>query len=210
MGIKDLLFLAKGAVVTLELFGAACFFGGIAGFFLGIARSSHRMTFLRWIAAGYIEIFRSTPLLVMILVVFFGLSVVGFEISRFWASVVVLSLYSAAYLGEILRAGIQSIRKEQWEASASLGMKYMQILRYVIIPQAMRVITPSFIGFLIGLVKDTALVSVIGTTELTLAARRVSTRTYMPLVSMGTAAMIYFIICYPLDRLGLKLESRTS
>ncbi len=210
MSVRDLLFLAEGMLVTLKLFGVACCFGGITGFILGIMRSNHRIPFLRWIAAGYIEIFRGTPLLVMILIVFFGLGILGFDISRFWAAAVALTLYAGAYIGEIFRAGIESIRKEQWEAGASLGMKYIQTIRYVIIPQTIRVITPSFVGFLIGLVKGTALVSVIGATDLMTAARRVSHRTFMPLVSMGTAAMIYFIICYPLDRLGRKIESRAS
>ena len=203
---SDVIYLAKGALVTIELFILSACFGMIIGFVFGIMRSNHRVAVIRWIAATYIEIFRATPLLVMILIIFFGLPFIGIDINRFWAAVTALTLYASAYLGEIFRAGIQSIRKEQWEAGASLGMNYRKIIRYVIFPQTIKVITPSIIGFFMGLIKGTALVSVIGALDLMLAARRVAQRTFLPLLVMGIAAMMYFAICFPLDRLGSRIE----
>ncbi|MBE0478428.1 amino acid ABC transporter permease [Candidatus Aerophobetes bacterium] len=209
-GFNDLLYLVRGAYTTIQLCGIAFLFGGLLGIIVGIARSNHKITAFRWIAGVYIEIFRGVPLLLQLIIGYFAPSVLGWDISVFLAVSIVLCLYTGAYLGEIFRSGLESIHKEQWEAASSLGMKYFQSLRYVIIPQGVRVIIPSIIGFLVALVKAICLVSILNVVDLTLAAQRVAVRAYVPLLAMGSAALIYFVICYPLSKIGQRLEAQSK
>jgi len=206
VGLNDLLYMLKGTYTTVKLCGVSLFLGGMLGILVGIARSNHKIRAIRWVAATYIEIFRGIPLLLQLMLGYFGADFVGYNLPRFLTISVVLCLYTGAYLGEIFRSGLESIHREQWEAAASLGFTYIQSLRYVIIPQGIRVIIPSIIGFLVALVKATSLVSVVSVVDLTLAARRVSERAYVPLLAMGAAGLIYFLLCFPLSRLGKKLE----
>jgi len=209
-GWNDLFYILEGTYTTLKLCGISFSLGGLLGLIIGIARSNHKIKAFRWIAAIYIEIFRGTPLLLQLMIGYFGADLIGYDISRMLTASIVLCLYTGAYLGEIFRTGLESIHKEQWEAASSLGMSYIQSLRYVVIPQGTKVIIPSLIGFLIGLVKATCLVSIISVVDLTLAARRVGERIYFPLLSMGIAGIIYFLLCYPLSRMGKKLEKQSS
>jgi len=210
--MNEILYMLKGAYLTVKLCGISFFFGGMIGIIAGIARSNHKIKVFRWLAAVYIEIIRGVPLLLQLMVGYFGINLIGsgFDIPRMLAAYVTLCLYTGAYLGEIFRAGLESIHKEQWEAASSLGMSYIQSLRYVIFPQSIKVITPSIVGFLIGLVKATSLVSIISITDLTLAARRVAEHTHAPVAAMGGAAIIYFLLCYPLSVAGKKIEERNS
>ena len=107
---------------------------------------------------------------------------------------------------EIARGGILSVAKAQWEASASIGLTFLQQMRYVIFPQAIKIMIPPSVGFLVGLVKDSSLMAVIGFMELTRVARLISDRTMEPLIVITIAGVIYFIICYPLALLGRRLE----
>jgi polar amino acid transport system permease protein len=205
-GLNDLLYMLKGTYTTIKLCGVSLFFGGTLGILVGIARSNHKISAIRWAAVTYIEIFRGIPLLLQLMLGYFGADLVGYNVPRILTVSVVLCLYTGAYLGEIFRSGLESVHREQWEAASSLGFTYIQSLRCVIIPQSIRVIIPSIIGFLVALVKATSLVSIVSVVDLTLAARRVSERAYVPLLAMGGAGVIYFLLCFPLSRLGKKLE----
>ena len=208
IGYNELLYMLKGAYITIKLCGITFFFGGMIGIIVGIARSNHKIKAFKWVSAGYIEIFRGVPLLLQLMIGFFGVILIGYDIPPMIVGSVILSLNTGAFLGEIFRSGIESIHKEQWEAVSSLGMSYIQSLRYVIFPQSIKVITPSIISFLLGLVKGTSLVSIIGIVDLTLAARRVAETTLEPIAAMGGAAIVYFLLCYPLSRVGKKIEEQ--
>ena len=210
--MNEILYMLKGAYITIKLCGISFFFGGMIGIIVGIARSNHKIKVFRWLAAVYIEIIRGVPLLLLLMVGYFGINLLGYDIDipRMLVASVVLCLYTGAYLGEIFRSGLESIHKEQWESTSSLGMSYIQSLRYVIFPQSIKIITPSIISFLIGLVKATSLVSILSIVDLTLAARRVAEQTHAPLSAMGGAAIIYFLLCYPLSVAGRKIEEQKS
>jgi len=210
IGINELRYMLQGLSMTLRLWVVSFFFGMIMGIILGIAKSNHKIKVFRWIAAAYIDMIRGIPLIVFILVGYFGANYLGSDIDlpRFGVASAVLSLYSAAYLGEIFRSGIESVHKNQWEAASALGFSYVQSLRYVIIPQAIRITIPSTIGFLIGLLKGTSMVIVISLTDLTTASRRIAEHTRMPFLVLGLAAMVYFVLNYPLTKLGEKLEEK--
>jgi len=211
IGYNELLYMLKGAYMTIKLCGISFFFGGMIGIIVGIARSNHKIKTFKWVSAGYIEIFRGTPLLLQLMIGFFGVSyILGYDIPAMIVASIVLSLYTGAYLGEIFRSGLESIHREQWEAASSLGISYFQSLRYIIFPQSIKVITPSIVGFLIGLVKGSSLVSIINILDLTQASHRVAEHSQAPLASLGGAAIIYFLLCYPLSRAGKKLEEQKS
>lgn len=209
-GYNEIVYLLKGVNVTLQLWAIAFFFGLIIGAFIGIAKSNHKIKLFSWIATVYIEVFRSIPLMVQMMVGYFGVALIGLDIDlpRFGVAASVLSFYAGAYLGEIFRSGIESVHKNQWEAACGLGFNYFQCLRYIVIPQSLQVIIPSIIGFSIGLLKGTSMCVVIGIIDLAGAARRIAERHPVPLPMMIGSALIYFALTYPLAKLGTKIEKK--
>ncbi len=163
--------LLKGATVTLQLTSLSIFFGFIGGTLLGTARLS-KLWPVRLITRAYIEFFRGTPLLVQIFWIYFGFPALfkglglDFTFDRWTAGVMALSLNSAAYIAEIVRGGIQSIERGQWEAASSMGLNSLQTMRYIVLPQALRRMIPPLGNEFTTLIKDTSLVSVIGLEEL--------------------------------------------
>ncbi len=208
--LTDILFMFRGAAITLGLVCIATTTGGILGFLVGLIRSNARNRILRFILAVYVEFFRSTPLLLQIFLVFFALPLIGIEVKAIWAASLSLMLYTGSYISEITRAGILAIDRVQWNSGAALAMNLWQQLFYVILPQALRIMIPPAIGFLVGLVKDSSLVSIIGFMELTRISRLISDRTMEPLPVFGIASVIYFVICYPLAVFGRRIEVRLS
>jgi polar amino acid transport system permease protein len=208
LGIADINYLWRGTLLTLKLCLTGIGLGLVIGAIFGILRANPRQTLTRTIAAMYIEFFRAVPLMLLFIVGYFGIISLGYDVSRFGAVVAAISLYTGAYIGQVVRAGIESVGRGQWEASISLGMSYVDTLRYVILPQAVKIMIPPAIGVIIGVVKGSSLASVVGYVELVLAGRHVIQRTYAPLLVMGTIAMIYFVICYPLSILSKNLERK--
>ena len=154
----------------------------------------------------YIQFFQGTPLLLQLFLIFFGLPMLGVEVSPLLAAGLALTLYAGAFLAEIWRGCVDAIPKGQWDASASLGMKFVIRMRLVILPQALRIAVPPTVGFLVQLVKSTALASIVGFDELTKSAQIVANATFQPLEIYGLAALIYFAICYPLTVASRRLE----
>ena len=150
-----------------------------------------------------------TPLLGQLFIFFFGLPLFKIQVDPWVAASMALSLYSAAFLGEIWRGSLQSVSRRQWEAAAALGMPYGQQLLYVVLPQAIRISVAPTVGFLMQLVKDTSLTALIGFIELTRASQIITAATFAPLPVYGTAAVIYFVICFSLGRLSARLERRS-
>lgn len=207
---RDVAYLWEGVQNTVLLFSLAVALGAPLGVLTGIARSNHKIAALRWVTAGYIEIFRSTPLLMQLIVVYYMLPVFGVLVPRMAAAALALSLFSGAYVAEVVRGSIQTIPRQQWEAASAIGMTYRQSLQHVIVPQSLKISLPPLVGFLVALVKGTSLASVIGYVDITLAARRITERTFEPGIVLGVAAFLYFVICYPLSRAGQHWEERLS
>jgi His/Glu/Gln/Arg/opine family amino acid ABC transporter permease subunit len=201
--------ILQGVLVTISLALLAEVLGIILGLVLALLKIS-RSRILSWPAQVYIDIFRGTPLLVQITIIYFTTASVGLRFeSLFFAGLVALTLNSAAYVAEIFRAGIQSIDKGQMESGRASGLSYPQTMRYIIVPQAFRRTIPPLTNEFVTLVKDTSLVSVLGLAELLRAARVLQAETFngTPLIA---AAFIYLIICLPLIYLANGLERRLN
>lgn len=191
--------LLIGAVTTLQLTAVSVIFGLVGGTLLGMARLS---TFkpLQLASRIYIDFFRGTPLLVQIFMIYFGIPALAnslgttFSFNRFFAAILALSLNSAAYLAEIVRAGIQSIEVGQREASESLGLSPIQTLRYVIFPQAFRRMIPPLGNEFITLLKDTSLVAVIGYEELFRRGQLIVAQNYRAFEIYITVALVYLVL----------------
>ncbi|GAB7523218.1 amino acid ABC transporter permease [Paraburkholderia sp. 2C] len=183
----------------------------IAGGIVGVALLVMRVSDSPWLRGGvriYIEIFQGTPLLMQIFVVFFGLPLAGINVEPWLAATLGLTFFTSAYLAEIWRGCVQAIPKGQWEASASLAMNYFEQLRHVILPQAARIAIGPTVGFGVQAIKDTALVSIIGFTELTKVGTAISNATFRPFLVYGLVAVIYFALCYPLTLSARALERK--
>jgi polar amino acid transport system permease protein len=182
--------------------------GLVVALVIGLIRASRRFPVLRWIGGAYVEIFRGTPLLMQIFIAYFGLSILGLDLPPFVAVSIPLILYTGAYMGEIVRAGVEAVPRGQWEAGRSLGMRYHHLMRYVVAPVAMRVMIPPSVGFLVQLVKGTSLAYVVGYVELTRAGYIVSQSTYATMLVFTLVGAIYFGINYPLSLASQRLEVR--
>lgn len=204
-GLNEALYLLYAAQWTVLLTLAAALIGGLIGLVFAILRIVPFRP-ANWLAAGYINLVQGTPLLGQLFVIFFGLSIFGLQVDAWTAAVTAFSLYAGAFLAEIWRGGLQAVPRTQWEASASLGLPYLQRLRYVVIPQAVRISIPPTVGFVVQLVKNTSLASVIGFIELTRAGQIMNNATFSPLQVYLTVAAIYFVICFSLSRASQRLE----
>ncbi len=201
--------ILQGVLVTISLALLAEVFGGLLGLFLALLKIS-RSPVLRLPAQLYIDVFRGTPLLVQITIIYFSVAPVGFRWeSLFFAGLAALSLNSAAYVAEIFRSGIQSIDKGQMEAGRASGLTYVQTMRHIIVPQAFRRTIPPLTNEFVMLIKDTSLVSVIGLVELLRAAQEIQSQTFNS-SALTAAALIYLMICLPLIYLTNALERRLN
>jgi len=181
--------------------------GGVLGLALLVLRISGNK-WLEKIIAWYIEIFQGTPLLMQLFMVFFGLPLMGIEVSPWLAASVTLTLYTSAYLVEIWGGCVSAISRGQWNAGASLGMTYIQQLRHIVLPQALRIAIAPTVGFLVQVVKSTALTSIIGLVELTKTGNMLTNSSFRPFPIYGMVALLYFAMCFPLTWYARALEQR--
>ena len=158
----------------------------------------------------FVELFQGTPLLMQLFLAFFGLGLFGIDVPAWLAASAALTLWSSAFLTEIWRGCVEAVAKGQWEASASLGMGYIQQMRYVILPQALRIAVPPTVGFSVQVVKGTALTSIIGFVELSKAGTIITNATFQPFTVYGFVALIYFALCWPLSRSSQILERKLN
>jgi cystine transport system permease protein len=201
--------LLRGAGYTLS-FALAAMIGGLAlGFPAAVLRVAP-WAMLRWPAALYVSVFRGTPLLVQLFVIYYGLPSVGIEFTPVTAGVLALSLNAGAYLSESLRGAIQAVSLGQWRASYSLGLSWWQALRHVVLPQALRIAVPAMSNTLISLIKDTSLVSVITMTELMLMTKELISITFRPLPLYLAAAAIYWLLSLFFERIQGFAERRLN
>jgi polar amino acid transport system permease protein len=183
--------------------------GGIVGatlLFLRVGGNRFAKAFVTY----YVELFQGTPLLMQLFLAFFGLGLFGIDVPAWLAAGAALIFWSAAFLAEIWRGCVEAIAKGQWEASSSLGMRYFEQMRYVILPQAIRIAIPPTVGFSVQVVKGTALTSIIGFVELSKAGTIVTNATFEPFTVYGFVALIYFALCWPLSKSSQILEKRLN
>ena len=200
-----LITLLGGWPETVTVALGALIFALIFGLLVALMRIS-RWRALRYPAIAYLEIFRGTPALVQLFVIYFGFPDIGFEPSPFQAAIVGLGLNGAAYLSEVYRAGIESIHRGQMEAALSLGMTPARSLQYIVLPQAIRTMLPPITNFAIILLKDTALVFAIGVVEIMALARNLVTETLQSAAVYLIAGGIYLCVTIPMARLAAGLE----
>jgi polar amino acid transport system permease protein len=204
--LPEFLFIVAAIRWTLLLSLVAFVGGGLVGFAIAILRTTESRT-LRLLTAGYIQLFQGTPVLMQLFVFYYGLAVLlGMQVDAWPAVALAFTLYAGAFLGEIWRGSIQAIPRTQWEASACLSLSYLQQLRYVILPQAMRISIPPTVGFLVQLIKNTSIAAIIGFVELTRAGQLMVNVTFEPMVVYPLVAALYFAMCWPLSLLGRFLE----
>lgn len=199
--------LLKGLGMTLGLSLLSLLIGAAIGFAFGIIRAGGN----RWLSRAlglYIDLFRGTPFLVQVFIVFFILPAAGIELSAFAAGVVALSNLAACFIGEIVAAGLKAVPQGQREAALASGMTPAQQMRLVLMPQAVRIITPSLVGQFVLLIKDSSVVSAIGLLDLTRSGWMIVQSVPQGLMVFGTVGLGYFIICYPLILLSRRLERR--
>jgi His/Glu/Gln/Arg/opine family amino acid ABC transporter permease subunit len=205
--LQSLPALAKGAVITAELTVVSILIGALIGTIVGVIRVSGR-PILSSLAAGYVTLMRGVPLLVTLLFLYYGLPSAGVRLDAFTVAIIALSITSGAYIGEIVRAGIQSIDPGQLRAARSLGMSWAKAMRRIILPQAMRRVLPPLTNEALTLLKNTSLVSTIALADLLRAGLEVMTwqaNTFSPFAGV---ALFYLLLTLPLVWLNTRLEQR--
>jgi len=207
-GIQEFLYILSAVRWTLLLSLVAFIGGGAVGFMIAVLRTTQSRV-LRWLTAGYIQLFQGTPVLMQLFLFYYGLAVLfDMQVDAWPAVALAFTLYSGAFLGEIWRGSIQAIPRAQWEASACLSLGYLQQLRFVILPQAMRISIPPTVGFLVQLIKGTSIAAIIGFVELTRAGQLIVNVTFQPMIVYPVVAALYFAVCWPLSLLSRSLERR--
>ncbi|MGC4242798.1 MAG: amino acid ABC transporter permease [Herbaspirillum sp.] len=203
------LFMVQSIGWTLVLSLLAFVLGGIGGFLVMLARISPR-AWLRRPAILFIECVQGIPLLILLFIVYFGLSVYGLVLPALVAAGLAMMIYASAYLGDIWRGCVEAMPRPQWEASECLSLTRWQTLRLVIIPQATRLSLPPTIGFLVQLIKMTSLASVIGFVELTRAGQIINNSIFQPFLVFLLVGSFYFLLCYPLSRWSASMERKLN
>lgn len=200
-------FLGHAALWTAALFVVALAGGAVGALVIAGLRVAEA-AWLRGAASTYIALIQGTPLLVLLFLAYFGAAFAGLDVPPLLAGGLAFTLWTAAFLGDIWRGSLEGVPREQWEAATALGLGRFALLRLVVVPQAVRPAIPPTVGFLVQLVKNTALASIIGFRELTRAGQIVANVTFQPLAVFLTVAVFYFIICYPLSLAARRLEAR--
>jgi polar amino acid transport system permease protein len=201
---RNLLFAVRWTVVLSLM---AFVGGGVVGLILLIMRitpSKIAQTFV----ATYVQLFQGTPLLMQLFLCYFGLALFGFKVSEWTAAFVALTLYSSAFLTEIWRGCVNAVPKGQWLAAKSIALSFPQQLRYIVFPQAIKIAIAPTVGFLVQVIKGTALASVIGFIELTKTGSMISNATFKPFVVYSCVALMYFLLCYPISLYSKRLEAK--
>ncbi|EGL65032.1 ABC transporter, membrane spanning protein (amino acid) [Agrobacterium sp. ATCC 31749] len=206
-GWNEFGFLLTALQWTVLLTIIALIGGGIVGFLIALARTSDNKL-LRIAAGTYIQVIQGIPVLMILFLSYYGLSLAGLELPPLIAAGASMTIYTSGYLAEIWRGCIQAVPKQQWEASESLALTRAQQYRYVILPQAIRISLPPTVGFAVQVVKNTSIASIIGFVELARAGQLINNATFQPFRVFVAVAVLYFIVCYPLSQLSRLLERR--
>lgn len=206
-GTNDFVFLLEGLQWTLLLTLISAIGGCLLGFAVALARTS-AAGWSRFLAATWIQLIQGIPVLMILFLSYYGLSLAGYRLPPLFAAGVSMTIYASAYLGEIWRGCIQAVPKGQWESAESLALTTFQQYRYVVLPQAARLSLPPTVGFLVQLVKNTSVASLIGFVELSRAGQLINNATFQPFRVFFAVAVLYFLVCYPMSQLSRRLERR--
>jgi polar amino acid transport system permease protein len=209
IGFNDLLLLLDGLMWTVGLSVIAFVCGGAGGLVVALLRTARAWP-LRLLALLYIELTQGIPLLMLLFLTYFGLSLMDIDMPPLAAAALALTLSAAAFLGEIWRGAIQAVPQTQQEAAEALGLTTWQKLYHIILPQAFRTSIPSTVGFLVSLIKNTSLTSIIGFIELTRRGQFINNATFQPFLVFGIVALLYYAVCYPVARYSTYLEARLN
>jgi polar amino acid transport system permease protein len=201
IGLSLVAFIGGGIVGMLLLVGRLSATRAVPG-----AQKAARIT--RRALDGYVLLFQGTPLLMQLFLAYFGLALFGINVPAWVAAAVALTLYTSAYLAEIWRGCVDAIPKGQWEAAQSLALNFGEQLKYIVLPQAVRIAVPPTVGFLVQVIKGTALASVIGFIELTKAGTMITNATFKPFLVYSCVALMYFALCFPVSLYARKLERK--
>jgi polar amino acid transport system permease protein len=200
--------LLRAAGITLWISWLGLLLGGLLGAAVGLARTS-RWRVLRILALLYTELFRSIPVLILMFFCYFGLPLlVGLDLSPFAAATAALMFAASSLMAEVVRAGIDSVARGQWEAAFASGMRYRQVMRHIVGPQAVRVMLPPSVGVYIATLKESSLASIIGYVELTKTALLIRETTGQSLEVLATITLLYFVINYGISLVGGALERK--
>jgi len=181
--------------------------GGLVGLSLLLARVAKWPGAERYVGA-YVQLFQGTPLLMQLFLAYFGLALLGWDVSAWVAAALALTLYTSAFLAEIWRGCVAAIPKGQWEAAESLALNFGEKMRHVVGPQALRIALAPTVGFLVQVIKGTALASVIGFIELTKAGTMISNATFQPFKVYACVALMYFALCWPVSAWSRSIERK--
>jgi polar amino acid transport system permease protein len=207
--LGHVVFMLSGLWWTIALALVALAGGSIAGSVLALMRIAAN-PLLRRAAQFYIFVLQGTPLLVTLFIAYFGVTYLGIEVQPIVAIAVAFSLYAGAFLGDIWRGALESVPNGQREGAHALGLSRADAMRYIIVPQAIRIAVPPTVGFFVMLIKNTSLASIVGIVELTRTAQIVSNATFKPLEVYLTAAAFYFVVCFPITLVSRYLERRLA
>ena len=204
--LRNLLLAARWTV----LLSLVAFAGGsLVGLILLVVRLTG-MRGADLAVGGYVRLFQGTPLLMQLFLAYFGIALLGIPTSAWMAAAFALTLYTSAFLTEIWRGCVAAVPKGQWEAGASLALSFSEQLRYIVLPQATKIAIAPTVGFLVQVVKGTALASVIGFIELTKAGTMITNATFRPFVVYSFVALLYFVLCFPISLYAKTLEMRLN
>jgi polar amino acid transport system permease protein len=211
-GYYNLVFLLQATFTTVALSVAGCVCGFVFGFLIAVLRQTGSLGWLpmRGIGILFVEMFRRIPFLVTLFLVFYLFQVLNVDVSVFWVAVASTCVIGAAFLSEVVRGGFESVPRQEWEAAEAMNFNLYLTLRYVVVPQSWKVILPPAFAFFLSFVKDSALASQIGVIELTYAAKTLNNKGFSPLLGFGMVLILYFIISYPLTRLGAWMETHLA
>jgi polar amino acid transport system permease protein len=204
-GLTHVKVLLDGLVWTAGLSLISFVFGGLFGFGLALAGVSKSRPIAR-LMEGYVSLIQGSPVLIIMFVIYFGLPILGIEVGALLAASVAMVLFSSAYLGTIWCASLQSVPKTQWEGADCLALSYWQRMGLIILPQAARIAIPPTVGFMVQIVKNTSLSSVIGVVDVTYVGKQVNAATFQPFTTYFVIAILYFCLCYPLSVLSRRFE----
>ena len=208
-GLNEFLMLSQGLRWTVGLAASAFIGSALAGLGLLLLRTSPSRL-ARLVVLAWLQIVQGTPLLGQLMLVFFGLALFEIDISRWLAATVAFSIYGSAFLAEIWRGALEGVPKGQWEAGFALGLTRWRLLRMVILPQAFAIAIAPTVGFLVQLIKNTSLASIIGVVELSREAQLVNGATFAPFAVYASTALLYLMLCAPLTACSRWLERRRT
>jgi len=199
--------IARGLLVTILVSVAVLLLGTLFGIGGGLALLYGARP-LRWLVRIYVDALRGIPQLVLIFAIFYGFPALGLQVSAIFAGVLALALFCGAHVSEIIRGGVESIARGQVDAGKAIGLSFVQRLRHVIVPQALRRILPAWVNTAVEIVKSSSLVSLVSVVDLTMAIQQVVGRTREALLFYAVAATLYFAINFTLSVMGRRLENR--